>query len=42
MRGISYAPASHPSRMVDEKGHRIMFDIKTGIDALNQKLAPQP
>ena len=42
MRGISYAPDGHPSRMVDEKGHRIMFDIKTGIDALNQKLAHQP
>jgi len=42
MPGISYAPADHPSRMVDEKGHRIMFDIKQGIDALNQKLAPQP
>jgi hypothetical protein len=42
MRGISYAPPGNPSRMVDEKGHRIMFDIKTGIDALNQKLAPQP
>ena len=42
MPGVSYAPANHPSQMVDEKGHRIMFDIKRGIDALNQKLAPQP
>jgi hypothetical protein len=42
MPGVSYAPAGHPSQMVDEKGHRIMFDIKRGIDALNQKLAPQP
>jgi hypothetical protein len=42
MPGISYAPPGDPSRMVDEKGHRIMFDIKQGIDALNQKLAPQP
>jgi hypothetical protein len=42
MRGVSYAPEDHPSQMLDEKGHRIMFDIKTGIDALNQKLAPQP
>jgi hypothetical protein len=42
MPGVSYAPARHPSQMVDEKGHRIMFDIKQGIDALNQKLSPQP
>jgi hypothetical protein len=42
MPGVSYAPEDHPSQMLDEKGHRIMFDIKTGIDALNQKLAPQP
>jgi len=42
MPGVSYAPEGYPGRMVDEKGHRIMFDIKTGIDALNQKLAPQP
>jgi hypothetical protein len=42
MPGVSYAPAGHPSQMVDEKGHRIMFDIKQGIDALNQKLSPQP
>lgn len=42
MPGVSYAPAGHPSQMVDEAGHRIMFDIKTGIDALNQKLAPVP
>lgn len=42
MPGVSYAPAGHPSQMVDEVGHRIMFDIKRGIDGLNQKLAPQP
>jgi hypothetical protein len=42
MKGISYAPASYHTNMVDEKGHRIMFDIKQGIDGLNQKLAPQP
>ena len=42
MPGISYAPAGHPGQMVDEKGHRIMFDIKQGIEALNQKLSPQP
>jgi len=42
MPGVSYAPSGHPSQMVDEKGHRIMFDIKRGIDALNMKLAPQP
>jgi hypothetical protein len=42
MPGVSYAPKGYPGIMVDEKGHRIMFDIKTGIDALNQKLAPQP
>ena len=42
MPGVSYAPAGHPSQMVDEVGHRIVFDIKRGIDGLNQKLAPQP
>jgi hypothetical protein len=42
MPGVSYAPKGYPGITVDEKGHRIMFDIKTGIDALNQKLAPQP
>jgi hypothetical protein len=42
MPGVSYAPEGYPGRMVDEKGHKIMFDIKTGIDALNQKLSPQP
>jgi hypothetical protein len=42
MPGVSYAPEGYPGITVDEKGHRIMFDIKTGIDALNQKLAPQP
>jgi len=42
MPGVSYAPEGYPGRMVDEKGHKIMFDIKTGINALNQKLAPQP
>jgi hypothetical protein len=42
MPGVSYAPAGHPSQMVDEVGHRIMFDIKRGIDGLNQKLSPQP
>ena len=42
MPGVSYAPEGYPGRMVDEKGHKIMFDIKTGIDALNQKLAYQP
>jgi len=42
MPGVSYAPEGYPGRMVDEKGHRIMFDIKTGIDSLNKKLAPQP
>ena len=42
MPGVSYAPEGYPGRMVDEKGHRIMFDIKTGIDALNQKLSYQP
>ena len=42
MRGVSYAPAGHPGQMVDEKGHRIMFDIKQGIDDLNLKLAPIP
>jgi hypothetical protein len=42
MPGVSYAPAGHPSQMVDEVGHRIMFDIKRGIDGLNQKLALQP
>jgi len=42
MPGVSYAPAGHPSQMVDEVGHRIMFDIKRGIDSLNQKLSPQP
>jgi hypothetical protein len=42
MPGVSYAPKGYPGITVDEKGHRIMFDIKTGIDSLNQKLAPQP
>jgi len=42
MPGVSYAPEGYPGIMVDEKGHRIMFDIKTGIDSLNKKLAPQP
>lgn len=42
MRGVSYAPAGHPGQMVDEKGHRIMFDIKQGIDDLNLKLSPIP
>jgi hypothetical protein len=42
MPGVSYAPEGYPGRMVDEKGHKIMFDIKTGIESLNQKLAPQP
>jgi hypothetical protein len=40
-RGWIHA-AGHPSQMGDEVGHRIMFDIKRGIDGLNQKLAPQP
>jgi hypothetical protein len=42
MKGVSYAPAGYHTNMTDEKGYRIMFDIKTGIDGLNQKLAPQP
>lgn len=42
MQGISYATPNDVSNMFDEQGHRIMFDIKKGIDALNQKLAPQP
>lgn len=42
MPGVSYAPEGYSGRMVDEKGHRIMFDIKTGIDSLNQKLSPVP
>jgi len=42
MKGVSYAPAGYNTNMTDEKGYRIMFDIKTGIDGLNQKLAPQP
>ena len=40
--GFSYAPPDDTGNMVDDEGHRIMIDIKTGIDALNQKLAPQP
>lgn len=42
MQGISYARPNDVSNMFDEEGHRIIFDIKKGIDALNQKLAPQP
>jgi hypothetical protein len=42
MPGISYAPEGYAGQMMDEKGHKIMFDIKQGIDSLNQKLSPQP
>ena len=40
--GFRYATPDDTGNMVDDEGHRIMIDIKTGIDALNQKLAPQP
>jgi hypothetical protein len=36
--GFSYATPDDTGNMVDDKGHRIMIDIKRGIDALNQKL----
>jgi tape measure domain-containing protein len=42
MPGISYAPEGYAGQMMDEKGHKIMFEIKKGIDSLNQKLSPQP
>ena len=40
--GFRYATPDDTGNMVDDEGHRIMIDIKTGIDGLNQKLAPQP